>query len=111
MYEGMSYIQLYRNRKCTERIPQDFNGNYLLALGVVSSNVSNPYVLNIFSKNIGTHKAYDVNITITLGNATSIFTKCDVLPNQVKTIPLSISINKNQTIQEIIIVKLEFDSV
>ena len=111
MHEGMSYIQLYKNRSCTDVIPQDVNGNYTLDFGVISNNAHNPFTFNIYAKNIGTHKAYEVMVTKLSGDMTSTFTKCDIVPRQVKFIPLSISIDKNQTIQEIVTFKLEFDSV
>lgn len=111
MYEGMSYVQLYRNRAMTRTIPQDASGNYALDIGVISNNAHSPYTFNVYAKNIGTHKAYDVNITILNGNATTTFVKQDIPHLGFKTIPFSITLNKNQTIQEIIMFSLEFDSV
>ena len=111
MYEGMSYVQLYKNRGCTEVIPQDVNGNYTLDFGVISNNAHSPLTFNIYAKNIGTHKAYDVTITQLSGNATITFIKCDVIQNQIKFIPLSLIINKNQTTQESIVFKVEYDSI
>ena len=111
MYEGMSYVQLYRNRACTELIPQDTNGNYVLNLGVISNNAHNPYTFNIFAKNIGTHKSYDVNVTNISEGCSTTFLKCDILPGQVKLVTLLTDIDVNQTAPIIVTFKLEFDSV
>ena len=111
MYEGMSYIQLYKNRACTELVPQDVNGNYIFDIGVINNNVHSPFIFNLYAKNIGTHKAYNVTVTQLSGNATITFIKCDVIQNQIKFIPLSLIINKNQTTQESIVFKVEYDSI
>ena len=111
MYEGMSYIQLYKNRACTELVPQDVNGNYIFDIGVINNNIRNPFIFNLYAKNIGTHKAYEVNVTVVSGEATTSFIKCDIVPRQVKIIPFFIVIDKNQTIKSVTTFKLEFDSV
>lgn len=111
MYEGMSYVQLYRNKALTQKLPQDLFGHYMLDLGVISNNAHSPYTFNVYMKNIGTHKAYDVDITILTGDATTTFVKQDLLPFQFKTAQFAIVLDKNQIIQEFITFQLEYDSV
>lgn len=110
-YTGMSYIQLYKNKALTTMIPKNTDGNYVLDLGVISNNAHNPFIFNIFAKNIGDHKAYDFTVT-SLSNGTTVnFAKQDVMVGGIVKIPISININKSATTQTVVTLKVDFDSV
>lgn len=64
MVQGMSYVQLYKNKACTRELKKDSEGKYLLDIEVLTGNSQSPYQIILYAKNNGSHKAYDVSLEL-----------------------------------------------
>lgn len=110
-YTGMSYVELYKNNALTDVVPKNVNGDYIYELDVISNNARSPYTFNVYARNIGDHKAYGVQISVTQGSATTTTTPLDLVPNQYTKIPISINIAQGAITQEYVELKVVYDSI
>ena len=112
MYEGMSYIQPYYNKACTEPL-EESGGSYIYQGDIISSNVINPYRLVVWLKNEGSHTAYDVEITDISSNLTPTnkFIKQDIVTTQVKQCVIEVTVPQGYIGNVTLNFKLNYDSI
>lgn len=64
VYEGMACLKMYKNYLCTDNIESSSEGTFIYNSAPVSHNALRPLAHTLYVKNVGTHRAYDVNARI-----------------------------------------------
>lgn len=114
MYEGMSYLKLYKNHACTRELEKDSNGNYILDINLVTSNNQNPYQTLIWVKNVGTHKAYRTAITLISSTITTNLEGLNtttILPQQALKIKITMNIPVLSVGNHRVVINVDYDSL
>ena len=61
-YVGMAKLKLYEDICCTQEAKFNTYGNYVLDIKAISGQPTHTLTKRIYAKNLGTHKAYNVNL-------------------------------------------------
>lgn len=90
-YEGMCKIKLYKNKACTDPIESDVDDTFIYNSEPVSNNALKPITFTLYAKNVGTHKAYDVNVRVMQTDYPIVATidKTTIFPNEIVKVVLS----------------------
>ena len=113
MYDGMAKIKLYADSSCLNELPRAYNGNYVFSTSVVTGNSDINYNRNIYVKNVGTHKAYNITLTQLTGDKviSFIIPKTELLPNRTMTCKLSSKFVKGEKFSGSLQIKVDYDNL
>lgn len=114
MYTGQAKLKLYEDSSCTKEITLSHNGDYILNSKIITGHSNGEYRKNVYVKNVGTHKAYNiyVNIISDWSNSVTISKNFNVLPSNSKevfTITTPYVKGDKKTIR--VSIKLDYDNV
>lgn len=93
MYEGTSFLEVYREKSCINKLPTNAQGEVVLSLGAITDNALMPYTFPVWVKNIGTHNAYSVSAEITSSTIPCTSTKIvnEIPPSDVAGVLIDIT--------------------
>lgn len=121
MYTGRPFIKLFEDISCTKELNVDLFDCYVTTVKVINSISDIVLKRNIYVKNVGTHKAYNVRITAMSDDSDieSGFDHETIIPLEHKTIiplevvafKLSIPIVKGQTMDRTLSYKIDYDTI
>jgi hypothetical protein len=106
-------VKCFENKNCTRELKTDDSG-YILDLSLLSSNNDSQYKKNIYVKNVGTHRAYRVQVqelSDSLNKCTLYVDKTELGINEVGTLSVSLSIVKGENKTGTLYFKLNYDNV
>lgn len=63
MYEGQAKIILCEDTACTKQLSLAPNGDYVVIMPITTGHSNGLYRKNIYMKNVGTHKAYNIVVS------------------------------------------------
>lgn len=111
--QGMSYLKLYYNKACTRELEVDAEGNFIYNSRNISNNAIMPLTLNLWCKNIGSHTAYEVQLTQINSDLSIVLPAKQekLLPKQLIPLSIQITIPKGDTERHNISLRLEYDSI
>lgn len=110
--QGMSHLKLYKNEACTDSIESNEEGTFIYNAEPVSNSALKPVTFTLYAKNVGTHKAYDVNPRVFQTDYLIIaaIDKQTILPNEIIKITLFGNIEEG-TIGNKILIVLDYNNV
>ena len=113
MYTGRPFIKLFEDINCIKELSVDLFGNYITTLQVINDIDDIVLKRNIYVKNVGTHKAYNVIITDMFDDSDieSSFDREAIIPLEVVEFKLSIPIVKGQTLAKTLSYKIDYDTI
>ena len=113
MYTGRPFIKLFEDISCTKELNVDLFDCYVTTVKVINDISDIVLKRNIYVKNVGTHKAYNVRITAMFDDSDieSSFDRETIIPLEVVEFKLSIPIVKGQTIARTLSYKIDYDTI
>lgn len=106
MYIGQAKVKLFHDSSCKKELTKDITGKYLLNTKVISGQPTHVFKKRIYAKNLGTHKAYNVNL---VGSNQNISIQKETLRNNEKCyIDISVEIPKGDKGIRTFLTKLEY---
>lgn len=106
MYIGQAKLKLFHDSSCTKELKKDISGKYFLDVRVISGQPTHILTTKIYAKNLGTHKAYNINLT---GSNQNISIEKQTLRSKEKCyIDISTEIPKGDKGIRILLNKLEY---
>lgn len=112
MVKGQSFIELYSNRACTDKLQKDENGCYIYDFPIISTNAYNPLTFSLFAKNDGDHSAYDLSVVCVNDEDTKVSVPITTVRSLgVGIIKISTPILKGETTTKTLEFKVSYDSI
>lgn len=98
-YEGMAFIKCFTDMACNGEVEMNDDCNFTIPKNIVTNNNINPYIYNIWLKNVGDHTAYDINISIVgeRSDARITYKPTQLVPKQVGRIRVEIDVAEGST--------------
>lgn len=112
-YDGMAYIKLYEDSSCKKELTRGMYDYYTLKLRIPTGNAYG-YKKTLYAKNVGSHKAYNVNVLETQDSsnkAVIIMSKNILAPNEKCLIKISINFEKEEVGQYALGFDVLFDNI
>lgn len=106
MYIGQAKVKLFHDLSCKKELKKDISGKYFIDVRVISGQPTHTLTKRIYAKNLGTHKAYNVNL---VGSNQNVFMqKKELKSNEISYIDISVEIPKGDKGIRTILTKLEY---
>ena len=106
MYIGQAKVKLFHDSSCTKELKKDISGKYFIDVKAISGQPTHTLTKRIYAKNLGTHKAYNVNL---VGSNQNVFMqKKELKSNEISYIDISVEIPKGDKGIRIFLTKLEY---
>ena len=106
MYIGQAKVKLFDDFLCKKELKKDISGKYFIDVRIISGQPTHTLTKRIYAKNLGTHKAYNVNL---VGSNQNVFMqKKELKSNEISYIDISVEISKGDKGIRTILTKLEY---
>lgn len=106
MYIGQAKVKLFHDSSCMKELKKDISGKYFIDARVISGQPTHTLTKRIYAKNLGTHKAYNVNL---VGSNQNISIQKETLRSNEKCyIDISAEIPKGDKGIRTFLIKLEY---
>ena len=106
MYIGQAKVKLFHDLSCKKELKKDISGKYFIDVKAISGQHTHTLTKRIYAKNLGTHKAYNVNL---VGSNQNISIQKETLRSNEKCyIDISVEIPKGDKGIRTFLTKLEY---
>lgn len=111
---NQAYIKIYKDMACTKELGKGLDDSYVINVNVPTGHSSLTLKHNIYIKNVGTYKAYNIALTKTFdsSNKSEIIFSCTALdPGRSARILLTAPYSKGEKSNYTIGIHLEYDNI
>lgn len=112
--KNQAYLRIYEDMSCTKELKQGVNNDYIINIQVPTGHSDINYKKNIYIKNIGTHKAYNIiaNKSYDSSNKANLtLSKNNLVSTEYTKLEVSIQYCKGDTTNHQVQIKLEYDNI